>query len=275
MSKKNSSFKKEWGEVDIFARNALEGWEQVGTPIRPSQEEIDFYMNHVESFSDGYNSKILILGATPELRDIALKYGKNRVGCDIDDRIWEVMKIFMKESGKEKFIHSDWLTMPEDEKFDIILGDCSVNMLPSDSVEPFIQKTARLVQDKGMVIQRIGTSFKKYTVEDFAKAMEDYRTNQYPMSIWRFTVMLACSINSYYYPEHTHLKIYEKELFKYLTEDEIQGVRPFLPDRIIYFPEKQSLEETFNKYFEVDEIVESKGMGYWSTMYTYVMRKRK
>jgi len=149
-----------------------------------------------------------------------------------------------------------------------------IDMMPNESVEPYIEKTVKLTKKGGFNIQRIGTSDKKWTVDEFIKAMENYRKKGFPVSAWRFTVMMVCSINSFYYSQHTHLGVYENELFKYLTETEIDETRPFLSDRIIFFPEREKLAGLLAEYFEIDRIVESKGIGYWGTMHTYVMRRK-
>lgn len=274
MAKKKPIPKKESDDIDTFVRTALESWKEVSTPIRPSQQECDFYENYVRNFSHDKNKRILVLGATPELRDIALRYSLRPASCDVDSRIWEAMKFLMKEQGEEKFIYCDWLKMSENDKYDIILGDGSINMLSNDDFESFIQKTAKIINEGGLNIQRIGTHSEKYTVEEFSTAVEAYRENNQSMSIWRYTVMLACAVNSFCYPKYNHLEIYEKVLFRYLTEREIEEVRPFISDRIIFFPERENLKEILSKYFKLDRIEESKGIGCWGTMHTYVMRKK-
>lgn len=262
------------GEIDNFLRNALERWEEFGTPVRPSKDECDLYSYYVKNLTKDRNQKILILGATPELRDIALRHSTRPVVCDIDDRQLEAMAFFMEESGEEKFIQCDWLDIPEDEKYDIILGDASLNMLTAESVEPFVSKNAKLVANNGFNIQRMGTSSGEYTVKDYAKAMEDYRKNGYPVNVYRYSAMLACSINSFYYPQYTQLEMFEKELFEHLTDEEIEDIKPFLCDRVFYYPPKEALLKLLSRYFVIEKIEESRGIGCWGTMSTYVMKRK-
>jgi len=264
----------ESNEMDPFARLHVEFWGKMGTPIRPSEAECRIYEEGVRKAAQDKNLKILILGSTPEIRDIVHRYNLEPVCCDIDKRIWGAMTLMRKEPGEEGYIQSDWLEMPEDVQYDVVLGDCSLNMLQSESVEPFIKKTAGLTKKGGFNIQRIGTSDKKLTVAEFAKAMEDYRKNGFSMSVWLYTAMLFCSIGSYYFPQYTTRGIFQNELFKYLTEAEIAEINPFLHDKIIFFPRREELAKTLARYFEIDRIEESKGTGYWGAIHTYVMRRK-
>jgi len=261
-------------ETNPFIRLFLEKWQDISAPIRPSDEECNLYEEYVERTASDCKSKLLILGATPELRDIALRNNLKPVCCDHDIRVWKAMKFFMKESGEETYIHLDWLHMSIDVKYDIVLGDYSLNMLPQDSLESYIKHTANLTKKGGFFIQRIGTSRKELTVPMFVKAMKDYRENKLPISVFLYIVMLANSINSCYFPEHTKLEFYKEELFPYLTETEIEEVTPYLSHRRVFFPDKEHLIRILDKYFDIDRIIASNGLTFWGTTHTYVMRRK-
>ena len=246
----------------------------MGAPIKPSKEECLLYEHYVKKSAQSDNSKILILGSTPELRDMALRFFAKPVSCDIDDRIWAAMKFCMKESGEEEFIHSDWLQISEDVKYDIIIGDGSMNMLSECSVGSFIKKIAKLTKKGGLHVQRFGTRDKKLTLQIFVEAMKDYRKNKYPISVFLYTLILVNSINNFYYPEYNKLEIFEKVLFPYLTQEEIEEVHPFLPDRKTFFPNKERVLKLFSKYFHIDRVVQSEGLIYWKTVHTYVMTRK-
>lgn len=149
------------GDLNPFEELFLERWNQIGAPIRPSEEECRLYEEYIRKAAGNHKSKLLILGATPELRDLALHHSLKPVCCYHDIRVWQAMMFFMKHSGEEKFIHLNWLEMSEKDRCDIVLGYYSLNMLPRDSIKPFIEKTANLTKKGGLYIQRIGTSNEK------------------------------------------------------------------------------------------------------------------
>lgn len=274
MAKENPSANFNSKEREEFVKLVSGRWKEIGIPIRPSEEECLLYERLINEHTNGNNLSFLILGSTPELRDIALRFAARPASCDISDRIWEAMKHFMEESGEEEFIQCDWLDMPENTAYDVVLGDCSVNMLPDKSFWQLIRKIAALVKKGGVSIMRIGTSIPSLTPEVFAKAIDEYRKNSYPLSIWHFTCMLSNSISCYFYPDLTQREIYLKELSKYLTKKEIEDMIPFLVDKIYYFPKRERFCEFLNPYFEIKDVIESKGMGCWGTLHTYVIQKK-
>lgn len=127
-------------ETNPFKRLLLEQWQDISAPIRPSEEECNLYEEYVKRAAIDGRSKLLILGATPELRDIALRHNLKPVCCDHDIRVWEAMKLFMEESGEEDYFHLDWLEISEDARYDIVLGDGSLNMIPQDSFGLYVKK---------------------------------------------------------------------------------------------------------------------------------------
>ena len=56
-------------EANPFIRLFLEKWQDISAPIRPSDEECNLYEEYVKRVAVDCKSKLLILGATPELRD--------------------------------------------------------------------------------------------------------------------------------------------------------------------------------------------------------------
>lgn len=273
MIKNDNPKSSELSEAESFARMIMKTWERVGTPLRPSEGECRLYEQYVERLAVDKSARVLILGATPELRDIVLRHDLKPVSCDYDNRIWNAMTLMLKESGDEDYIQCDWLQLPENKDYDMVLGDASLNMLPEDLVEPFIKKTANLTKRGGFNIQRIGCSYQKLTIDALVEAVEEYRQNGYDMSIFQFTVLLAMSIRSCHYPQYTGLEMYEKEIFNHFNEKEIAETRPFLADKIFFFPEREKLEGLLTKYFEILRVVDNNDPGYWGAMNTYIMRR--
>ena len=75
-------------ETNPFLNLFLEKWQEISAPIRPSHKECSLYEKYIkEVAARNHNSKLLILGSTPELRDMAIRNDLVPVCCDHDIRV--------------------------------------------------------------------------------------------------------------------------------------------------------------------------------------------
>ena len=114
MKKSNYFGKKYW-------LNLAKKWQLVKPPIRPSKEDLKIYEKLLKK--NKIRNNILILGATPELRELALKYGKQIVVCDINlNMILAMTELMRHKNKKEIWIKADWVSVPlKHNHFDAIL----------------------------------------------------------------------------------------------------------------------------------------------------------
>src|SRR4030042_5364331 len=91
-------------------------WEKYKPPSRPTSSEVDIYEKHIKNLPK--NSKILLLGSTPEIRDLAAKYKIKIVLCDWSEKICKALELLTKNELKEGFSKQDWRKMKFREKFD-------------------------------------------------------------------------------------------------------------------------------------------------------------
>jgi len=259
---------------DTFLSGLLERWREVKQPIRPSESELQFYESFVEKVSRRENPEMLILGATPEFRDMAIKHGMKPVCADLEQPIWEAMKHFMKEQGEEEFLLCDWLKLPEDRKFDLVIGDGPLNMLPKEHGNAFFESLAKTIKDDGLSVQRMMTFNDKLTEEDFEAAMNKYRQNNLDINLYGYTVLIANSIGEAGYPHLSQLQIFEQVLSKYLTQEELDEVTPFMLPIKINIPSRADFRAMLEKHFVLEQIRESHGPGYWDMTAQYVFTKK-
>jgi SAM-dependent methyltransferase len=205
---------------------------------------------------------------------MALKYAIKPVCCDLDKEIWEVMKYLMKERGEEEFLELNWLEMHENKTFDLILADTSLNMLREDQATRLFEKIVKILKKNGVFVKRTLTLNERLDLAAFDKAMQDYRKGKYEMNLYCYVVLLAASIGTIYYPHLTRLELFEKVLFKYLVKEEINQLRPYLMDRKFYIPAKAALKHLLVSYFDIEEIKECHGLGYWGMPVQYVLRQK-
>jgi hypothetical protein len=109
---------------------------------------------------NGNGSNILILGATPELRILALKHDCRVTAVDtnmiIINAMYEFMDYTQVDESKEIIVKSNWLNMPlKRHSYDLILGDGSFNELTIDNYENLMVKLKQLLKPHGYVSTKI------------------------------------------------------------------------------------------------------------------------
>lgn len=129
----------------------------------PTHAEILIYKNLFNLIIAGKkpkkNLKVLVLGATPEIRDLAIELGAECTAVDISRNVLESLTKAMKykDDKKNKFVCDDWFNMcsifPKNS-FDMILGDCSFNNVPFLRCGEMFQICKNLLKKDGCIITR-------------------------------------------------------------------------------------------------------------------------
>ena len=129
----------------------IEQWKQVKFPARPSPEELvifDALMQEHQAQS------LLILGSTPELRDLGFK-NHLRVTCiDINSDMLEGMKSLMHhQNPHEQLVKGNWLDMPfPDGAFDLVFAEQSIHIVPVHDFEKFLLQVKRVLNSTGTFV---------------------------------------------------------------------------------------------------------------------------
>lgn len=147
MKKSNYFGKKYW-------LNLAKKWQLVKPPIRPSKEDLKIYEKLLKK--NKIRNNILILGATPELRELALKYGKQIVVCDINlNMILAMTELMRHKNKKEIWIKADWVSVPlKHNHFDAILGDVINTNVGWEKINIFHKHLANILKPKGIFVTR-------------------------------------------------------------------------------------------------------------------------
>lgn len=144
----------------LWHQSVSKKWKFYKIPARPSRGDVKVYEKLFSGAIKGKkNSKVLILGSTPELRDLAHKYKTEVTIIDISLEMMMAMRQFMKykdETEKESWVKSGWLKNPLDsEYFDVILGDFVNENIPFNLHKEFYKELARLLKKNGYFITRV------------------------------------------------------------------------------------------------------------------------
>ena len=126
-------------------------------PIKP---ELENYRLALKKALKGKKSAlVLVLGTTPELRDLAIDLGAVTIAADISqdmiNKMTEIMKY--KDSGKNLTRKVDWLRMDQIFKpalFDAVLADASLNNIPPEKHEKLLKIISLLLKPGAYFIAR-------------------------------------------------------------------------------------------------------------------------
>lgn len=159
--------------LKIWQKNA-ERWFSVGSPWRPSRGDIAIYEKLAGNKIAG---NVLILGSTPELRDLVAKNGNCPTVMDMSTIMLKKMLLLTKtaKAENEKWITSEW----EDASisgnlFDLVLGDMVWWVLSVPNQIILSDKIAQVLMPDGSFISRFRIRDQKSVDENFFITIEKY-----------------------------------------------------------------------------------------------------
>lgn len=135
-------------------------WKLFTPPWRPARENIDYYEKILkQTIKNITQPKALILGSTPEIRDMIAKYKNIEVVvADYNmEMILAMNELLTKKNfSNERWIKTSWVDMPlEKGYFDIIIGDYVISQLPENLTNKFLNHIKSLLKINGRFITRV------------------------------------------------------------------------------------------------------------------------
>jgi SAM-dependent methyltransferase len=135
--------------------NIAKDWQYVRPPSRPSPPELNIYHRYLSELEPG-SSSLMVLGSTPEIRDLAWERGIGTVKVvDYKRRTFDVLTKKMKHRPeKERLIEQDWRELEPSGPFDLILGDLVMNVVPPEDHSELLARVAACLKPTGKFIHR-------------------------------------------------------------------------------------------------------------------------
>ncbi len=159
-------------------------WRKCATPpARPCKELLKIWEGVVkEVCGKAKNSKALILGSTPELRDLVLKYNFQSIACDMNSSMLEAMEQLMKHKNhlKNQKVRCNWLEMNfKENSIDLVLGHQSLEqILTIGDLKKLLSKLKFFLKPNGRIlICEVIREKKKpeITGKDWVKLFDKYK----------------------------------------------------------------------------------------------------
>ena len=96
-----------------------------------------------------------LLGATPELRTLAYQNNIALTAYDKSRVIFDQLRPDLIPIKSETLIQCDWLQIMDNQKYDLVLADGSLNMLAKSQQPELIEKIADMLRPGGIALVRI------------------------------------------------------------------------------------------------------------------------
>lgn len=165
------STKKTW------TKSLAGSWNKWTPPDRPSPGELKTYEEVLKQIL-GRKKKpnVMVLGSTSEFRDVFSKYKLPCTVVEYNEENYRLLGSLMKRKKfKETLVVGDWRTVKLKQKFDLIIGDFCLNVIPKADVPVFVANIAGLLGPQGMCMLK---TFARYDSVrgDLAERLQFYRT---------------------------------------------------------------------------------------------------
>lgn len=145
----SNQFRKFSGMADI--------WMNYLPPFRPSTNNLKIFADVIRSYFIGRIPKAMVLGATPELRDILYELGASVTVVDgTPEMIHQMSKLRVYKSD-ETIVIDDWLNFLSSHKrcFDLIVSDLTQGYIPFEKRSDFYKSVSEALTWDGLFIDKL------------------------------------------------------------------------------------------------------------------------
>jgi len=146
-NKFEQQMKQSWSDI-------AEKWKQYDYPAKPSSEEIRFFKSKIKDLfgrKKEKNIRALVLGSTPEFRDLLAKCEIDTVLMDNNLNSVKAMTLLMKKKAfREEVVIGDWLKMSfPKNSFDLVLSDSAQNNIKFKDFNKFFDNIFQILKPNG------------------------------------------------------------------------------------------------------------------------------
>ncbi len=257
---------KRFGKVDVPAASelTLEKFNQLYSRMIEGAESIH----------------ALVLGATPELRDIVLENDHILTTVDHnEDAMHEKSEMMhFKYHPNETIVINDWMKLDfPDNTFDAILGDGVLTALSKDDQKTLLDNLHRMLKPTGHLLLREAAVIHNRPRYDPSVHVHEYRAGQYNV----FDLFFGLRLYNHAFASidvttrKTYLNEFKQKLDEYVESgllsvrerDQLRVVGEELEHTILH---KEDLESLIRNTFHSRDIVHDVGSGFLSPWYFFL-----
>jgi ubiquinone/menaquinone biosynthesis C-methylase UbiE len=238
-------------------------------PTAPTDEELAIYKKYAVLASRYSKNNGLVLGATPELRDIMIDENLICYAVDMSKQVSDLYSSLMnnKNHKNSKMIIDNWLDMKFDDNFfSIAMADASFCNLPTVEInEKLVKKLSDIVCPKGYVVTRNISlaTIKRVPVKELVMRYRDKKIGFADFLMALRTVAYLGRIynqETYQYDAKKNFEIIEEEYKQgILNKEEFDAIIGYKNNIInTFYPEKEFIRMFEKKGFKLVERFEGK-----------------
>lgn len=237
--------------------NLQDVWHLYTPPGRPCASDLRFIEAYVGALDSG--AKALILGSTPEFRDMMMGYGIETTCVDYAPASFERFKAHMKHRDESRLVNADWREMSLDGKYDVILGDLSFNMLPAKDWGGVTAKLAGALEKGGRAFQRLYMRVPG-AYPDFGEAVREHAERR---GMGAFE-SLACPALQHFVREDgifdpvevTQVRLKKKHLEGLLSDEEFRifDILWGSFSIVMHLPTREEADRLFSRHFAIETV---------------------
>ncbi len=268
-----ASKEKEW------TYDMAQKWKNYGTPIRPSKDDLRVFREFLKKKikEKGKDVKVLILGSTPEFRDLVNSKKLTAYVCDYNKRNYKALTLLKKVRGKEVLIAQDWRKLKIKDKFDLVFSEASLNMVKESEISPILRNVKKILKDDGLFISKTWIRILKGGLS-WKKILKIYRTKYKGKS---FKNYMNLYIHSYFYDKDhgslhkeylTMKKFYEEGKITKKEFSSFLGLGYKKSPLVLYLPLRNEFSKVVKKHMKLVKIIFPKPVGI-NKIPIYVMKK--
>lgn len=276
-------------------------WQQIANvwknyftvPSRVSSDEAKKYKGWLKEISKNKKPlKALVLGATPELRDVLFELGYQVYCIDINlDMFLAMDELMDKKNPGEVLIKANWLKNPlAGAFFDVILGDAVLPNIPWDQRKNFLIEIKRLLKPKGIFLTRAFYVPDKKRFSSVEEIFEYFSKKD--LSLIRAAIAMVLELQILTYDPKDHLgsmnkvknimEDFHKRKGGKLPNQKIQKLhdmvwdvwcQKFIGKDWVYAFRKEE-EADYKKHFQIKETYEANDHEYSKITPMYFLQKR-
>lgn len=276
----------------------MSGWDTAAEPRIRSRQEYgvgpaagpNIYRRYKVTIAkvlskQGKSARVLLLGATPELRDLVLDYNVQLVSLDVVPKILEDMSTLMKHKNDvhEVRVIGDWRDMPFAEKeFDFILGDGITNNIIVSDHDQLWKEFARVLKDDGYILLRDSVAqplHQRHSIGEIINTAHRKKWHKY--DLW-FEIYFYSSDGGFQSDKQyidmrvTQQKLernfYGKEIF---TSEEEEYMKKFTQGSVkTTFVAERVLLQNLKKYFKLIEVYQEDDYRYCESFKFFLGQKK-
>lgn len=164
-------------EYSFEWKHIAQNWQQLTSPWRPSKENLESFAKLIEeSRKNDEALKVLVLGSTPEIRDLLAKHNFDVtiIDCNIEMMLAMTEIVEFENMNNEKWVKASWTDIPLRENYyDIVIGDYVTSQLAEKDLELMLESIKKVLKPEGKFITRV-IFYNDETVEKLESIFQKY-----------------------------------------------------------------------------------------------------